>query len=351
MEAVSAAPLPDLQSFLPVWAEKLRSVKSAARDWEDAHDRRLREAVTRAEGVPGLGRLARTSRRPEVVRAWCEAVRETGDWKDALRAYEEATQLVSSPVWRGDFLDGAALAAERLGLQDRTERLEVAFRQAPSLVRMLRWLTSDEPGTEALRKRASSMLRDARPKSPSVRGVLHLVAADIPSAAAVLAKAPGLGWSDDGHPGHHLFRAFATLLGVAAAPAMQPLDEPDLLDQIDGAFGSEGSASKLSIPSFADVLRRSSVASALTPADRAAMRDAMRAAAITRVDGVLGDKRRRQYVHAAALVACCAELDQRNGSDRTHSPDWVATLRRRTSRFPAFQTALSTELARRVGRA
>lgn len=46
MEGVSATPLPDLQAFLPAWVEKLRSVKPAARDWEDAHDRRLREAVT-----------------------------------------------------------------------------------------------------------------------------------------------------------------------------------------------------------------------------------------------------------------------------------------------------------------
>lgn len=353
MEGVSGISLPDLQAFLPAWVEKLRSVKPAARDWEDAHDRRLREAVTRAEGIPGLARLARTSRRPEAARAWCEVVRETGDWKETLRAYEEAAQLVSSPAWRGDFLDGAALAAERLGLQDRTERLEVAFRQAPSLVRMLRWLTSDEPGTEALRKRASSMLADEPPKSAPLRGVLHLIAADLPAAAAVLTKAPGLGWSDPEHPGHQLFGAFATLLGVALVPALQPLDAPDPfdLDRRDGAIGGDSSEPRLSIPSFAEVLRRSSVASALTPGDRAAMRDAMRAAAIARVDGVLGDKRRRQYEQAAALVACCAELDQRNGSDRAHSPDWVTALQRRTSRFPAFQNALSTELAQRIGRA
>jgi hypothetical protein len=297
--------------------------------------------------------LARTSRQPEAARAWCEAMRETGDWKEALRAYEEAAQLVFSPVWRGDFLDGAALASERLGLQDRTERLEVAFRQAPSFLRMLRWLTSDEPSAEALRKRASSMLADEPPRSARLRGVLHLVAGDILSAAAVLTKAPGLGWSQPEHPGHHLFGAFATLLGVALAPALQPLDAPDPFDLDRGGAetGGDRSEPRLSIPSFAEVLQRSSVARALTPADRPEMRDAMRTAAIARVDGVLGDKRRRQYEHAAALVACCAELDQRNGSDRAHLPDWVTALQRRTSRFPAFQTALSTELARRVGRA
>jgi hypothetical protein len=206
---------------------------------------------------------------------------------------------------------------------------------------------------EALRKRASSMLADEPPKSALLRGVLHLVTADIGSAAAVLTKAPGLGWSDPGHPGHRLFGAFATLLGVTLSPALQTLDAPDPFDfdRSDADIGGDRSEPRLSIPSFAEVLQRSSVARALTPADRAAMRDAMRAAAIARVDGVLGDKRRRQYEHAAALVACCADLDKRNGSDRAHLPDWVIALQRRTSRFPAFQTALSTELARRVGRA
>jgi hypothetical protein len=352
MEGVSAIPLPDLEAFLPAWVEKLRSVKPAARDWEDAHDRRLREAVTRAEGVPGLARLARTSRRPEAARAWCEAVRETGDWKEALSAYEEAAKILSSPAWRGDFLDGAALAAERLGLQDRTERLEVAFRQAPSFVRMLRWLASDEPSAEALRKRASSMLADEPPRSARLRGVLHLVAGDILSTAAVLTNAPGLGWSQPEHPGHHLFGAFATLVGAPLAPALQPLDaaDPFDLDRIGDALGGDSSEPRLSIPSFAEVLRRSTVASALTPADRAAMREAMRAAAIARVDGVLGDKHRRQYEHAAALVACSAELDKKSGSDRA-LPDWVTALQRRTSRFPAFQTALRTELARGAGTA
>ena len=68
------------------------------------------------------------------------------------------------------------------------------------------------------------------------------------------------------------------------------------------------------------------------------------------VDGVLREKRRRRYEHAAALVACCAELDQRLGTDGAHPLDWVTALQRRTSRFPAFQTALSAELARHFGR-
>ena len=49
MERVATGSLPDLKAFLPAWVEKLRSVKPAASDWEDAHNRRLREAITRAE--------------------------------------------------------------------------------------------------------------------------------------------------------------------------------------------------------------------------------------------------------------------------------------------------------------
>jgi len=345
MERVATGSLPDLKAFLPAWVEKLRSVKPAVSDWEDAHNRRLREAITRAEGLPGLARLARTTRRPEVVRAWCAAVRETGDWKETLRAYEDAAQLVSSPVWHGDFLDGAALAAERLGRQDITERLEVAFRQAPSLVRLLRWLASGDPSPTALRRRASSLLRDGSLEPPMLRSILHLVTGDIPAAAEVLASAHGLGWSDQNHPGPHLFSAFATLLGATTNLALHAVDA---FHDFDEVFAADGAESKLSTPSLAEILRRASLDDTLTAADRTCMRDAMRSAAIARVDGVLGDKRRRRYEHAAVLVACCAELDQGVGSKSAHPLEWVTALQKRTSRFPAFQAALSAELARRL---
>lgn len=120
MEQVLAGPLPELEAFLPAWVRRLERVKTTAGDWESDHDRSLREAITRSEGIEGLERLARSSRRQAPMRAWCAAVVETGDWNRALRAYEDAAKLVTSAQWVGDFLDGAALAAQELGLADAT---------------------------------------------------------------------------------------------------------------------------------------------------------------------------------------------------------------------------------------
>jgi hypothetical protein len=356
MERVAGVPIPDLDKFLPGWVKTLESVKTPASDWESAHDRRLREAVTRSEGIGGLERLSRASRRPEVVRAWCAAVVDEGDWSRALRTYQEAAKLVPSPTWLGDFLDGAALAARQLGRQDATRRLEIAFRQAPSLLRLLRWLAANKPSAVALRKRASSMLKTRPTTASRLLGVLHVVAGDTAAAATLLSKAGGLGWSSEGHPGHVLFPVFAWLLlgapgnslrtpyvtGLHGDPA-DGLDEGPNLEE-EGLGHPEPHKPRLSTPSVVEILMRASIIDVLTDNDRAAMLKALRAAAIARVDGVLGEKRRRHYEHAAALVACCVDLDRGLGLDRAH-PDWVTALRQRTSRFPAFQVALRRALA------
>jgi hypothetical protein len=360
IERVAGTPVPDIEKFLPLWVKKLESVKTPVGDWESPHDRRLREAVTRSEGIDGLERLARSSRRPEVVRAWCAAVVEKGDWKRALRTYEEAAGLVSSPTWLGDFLDGAALAARELGRHDATKRLEVAFRQAPSLVRLLRWLIDDEPSAIALRKRASSILKDSPTKASRLLGVLHLVAGDAAAAAAVLSKATGLGWSSESHPGHVLFPALAWLLVGAPSDSLRAPYSTGLYDlsaaglgpgaelEEDGSAHPEPTKPGLSISSVVEILRRASVYDVLTANDRVAMLNALRAAAMARVDGVLGEKRRRHYEHAATLVACCVDLERASGPDRVHSPDWVTALRQRTTRFPAFQAALRRAFAERT---
>src|SRR5436190_15968914 len=44
--------------------------------------------------------------------------------------------------WRGELLDGAALAAQQLRRSDVVQRLEAAWVGAPSLVRLLRWLVA-----------------------------------------------------------------------------------------------------------------------------------------------------------------------------------------------------------------
>ena len=72
---------------------------------------------------------------------------------------------------------------------------------------------------------------------------------------------------------------------------------------------------------------------------------AMKAAAAARVAGVLGEKRRRHYEHAALLVACCAEVEG-TGPKAVERSEWVAGIRQSWSRFPAFQEELRAALAR-----
>lgn len=67
-----AGPIPELEQFLPAWIARLEQVAKPASEWESDADRWLREALSRRDGVAGLERLARTPKRPEVVRAWCD---------------------------------------------------------------------------------------------------------------------------------------------------------------------------------------------------------------------------------------------------------------------------------------
>jgi hypothetical protein len=75
------------------------------------------------------------------------------------------------------------------------------------------------------------------------------------------------------------------------------------------------------------------------------MRDALREATMARVKDVLRHKRRRYYEEAAQRVACCVELARAEG-EGGEAERWVATLRKETSRFSAFQAALQEALAR-----
>jgi len=295
--------------------------------------------------------LARSTKRPEAVRAWCGAVVAEGDWSQALRAYEDGARLVSSPLWRGDFLDGAALAAHVLGRKDLTKRLAAAWNGSPSLLRLLRYLGAADPTPAALARRAAAALKEGPKKSPRLQGLLHLASGDVASAATLLAKAPGLGWSRDEHAGALLFPAFSWLLGGAptgtvrgeiAAVLQHPLtSDLDLAlpFEVDAATGCD-----LPAPSVVSVLQLSSVADELTPKDRAVALTTLKRAATARVHGVLRKKRRGHYDHAATLVACCVELEAQSGK-ATPTSTWAEVLRERTSRYPAFQAALRRGLA------
>jgi hypothetical protein len=242
----------------------------------------------------------------------------------------------------GEFLDGAALAASKLGRKDAARKLEAAWVGAPSLARLLRWLVVDGANGAKIRKRAAATIDASPTRSKRLHAFLHVIVGDIPSAANALKSAPGLGWSSDDHPGHLLFAAFAWLLaegvpqGVSAGIVEVLKEAPRTL--LESSIAPEDPSTKLPTPTVMDVLERADVRSRVTAKDRAAAVDAMRSAASKRTDGVTGEKRRRHYDHAAMLVGCCVE------ADRQGSAAWLEALRARTSRFPAYQDALRAAL-------
>jgi len=108
MEGASAGALPELGLFLPRWAKHLERRRPSKDDWENDHERWLGEAVFRLDGVNGLARTARKTKRPRACLAWCEPLATRGDWAGALLAYDVSAALVGTSHWRGLLLDGAA---------------------------------------------------------------------------------------------------------------------------------------------------------------------------------------------------------------------------------------------------
>ena len=303
MEDVSAGTLPDLTVFLPLWAKRLGRRRPSKDEWDNSHERWLREAVLRSEGVDGLARLARRTKRPQACLAWCEAIVDSGRWSDALRAYDAAATLVGKSHWRGELLDGAALAAQQLGRSDVPRRLEAAWRGAPTLPRLLRWIASDGHTLATLRAKAKKALTRCPKTAGRQLGLLRVLVGDLPAAADVLAKAPGLGWSSEDHPGHLVFPLLAVLL-------------------------ANGTARKVS-----DTLL----------ADRDVAITAMRVAAERRVEGILGSARRRHYGHAALLVASCLAFAPKRRE--AEFSKWSAELRQQYLRRSAFRQELTRAFA------
>jgi hypothetical protein len=154
MEGVSAGALPDLGDFLQRWVKHLGRRRPSKNEWESDHERWLREAVFRLEGVKGLERLARKTKRPQTCLAWCEALVGRSDWAGALHAYDVCAMLVGKSHWRGELLDGGALAAQQLKQPDVAKRLAAAWHAAPTLTRLLRWLVTEDRSPTALRAKA-----------------------------------------------------------------------------------------------------------------------------------------------------------------------------------------------------
>jgi hypothetical protein len=342
MERAAVEPFPDLDGFLLRWRSLLEESagENASGEWLSDEDRQLREVVRRMDGTDGLAQIGRSTRGHEDLREWCRALVEARDWKAALSAFEEAAEIVrDGQLWRGEFLDGAALAAQELGRKDLPARLERAWREAPSLLRLRRWLGS--VGGKARVRRAASLALAACPRTDECqRSVLHAVLGNHESAAKCLAAAPGIGWSDSEHPGHVIFGLLHRILGgrAAAGPAGRALyfRRPDL-DEL-GELIAEPHEPRVRAPELREILAKAGVKGQIEGGPRAVVLAALRTATEKRIAGVIKQKRRRHYDHAACLVAMCDEL-------YPNSNTWVKHVRAKYSRYPALQRELDRRLA------
>jgi hypothetical protein len=349
MERVATELLPEFEAFLPRWLKHIEREASSESEWGRDRDHWLREAVMRLEGVKGLERIARKTKKPEALYTWCAALADGGEWAEALRAYAAAAELVGESDWRGDFLDGAVLAAQQLGRRDTAKRLEAAWIGAPSLARLVRWLGAGTPTAATLVMRAKKAIAHCSAKAGRQLGLLHIMTGDAHSAAKLLAGAAGLGWSSQDHPGHVLFPAFAGLLAEGMrvtlsaelfAGLQEALHDPLDIDWDDG----NGERPKLTTPSVAELILSVRPGASIEAEGRVAMLKAMQAAAALRVECILGNKRRRHYGHAAKLVACCLELAPVVGKQKMVW-EWVDEVRKKSWRFHAFQKELKSALA------
>jgi tetratricopeptide (TPR) repeat protein len=331
LERVAIEPLPDFDDFLSQWKVLVeeRVQKGGKSDWDSDEDRWLREVVHRTKGSAGLAEVARASKRADDLRAWCRALVEAGDWKRAMAAYDEAAELVSDKEHsRGDFLDGAALAAQELGRKDLPARLERAWREAPSMARLRRWLGSAR-SRKALLSRAAEALTDCPKQAHRQRALLHVLIADFTTAAKLLSSAKGLGWSSSSHPGHLLYPLFVSLLGGAELPPgpVPVFDDLSLLAELDEP--------RLATPEVATLVRLAEVRAPGDAATRAAIVKAMRTAAEKRIAGVTENKRRRHYGHAASLALACEQVDGSAAGTK-----WLDGICDDYRRYPALQHEL-----------
>jgi hypothetical protein len=252
-------------------------------------------------------RIARKTKRPQACLAWYEALADQGDWTAALKAGDAAARMVRQSHWRGELLDGAALAAQELGRSDLSKRLEAAWRAAPTTTRLLRWLAVDGDEHERIRSKAARSLARCPKTAMRQIGLLRVLVGDVTGAAAVLAKSPGLGGSNPDHPGHTLFPLLAMLLsnGTIGDALVTELEATGRDPLESFAVTDEEHKPKLRTPSIVVLIQSVRPSIARSDSDRDGVIDAMRIAAEKRTEGILDNSRRQHYGHAALLVASC----------------------------------------------
>ncbi len=339
LERAAVEPLPGFHDFLAQWRALIvpKPSNQRDRDWDTQEDRWLREVVQRLEGSDGLAKVARSTRRADDLRAWCKSLVDARQWKSALAAFEEAAELVADKERaRGEFLDGAALAAQTLGRKDLPARLEKAWRAGPTVLRLRRWLGSSS-SKAILGKRVAQALEGCPTQAARQRALLHVFESDFVPAATLLAAAPGLGWSNQEHPGHLLFPLFARLLGGMRGLPSAATDQLSLrdMDEVFESTTTDPDAPRLIAPEIEALLEQAGVEAISDSAAWATILTAMKKAAENRTAGVTEQKRRQYYGHAAELVALCVACDTAGETAR-----WAAALKANYNRFPALRSEL-----------
>lgn len=265
---------------------------------------------------------------------------EAGDWNAALAANEEAAEIVIEKVYsEGDFLDGAALAAQELSRKDLPERLELAWRKAPSLLRLRRWLgSSGRRGI--LKKRAAAAIEACPQKAHRQKAFLCILLGDFETAGKLLASAPGLGWSDREHPGHLLFPILFRLLGGDLKYFEHESRHPTMdIEELE-SLTADCDKPCLPNPSVDEIIALAGLDKSGADRERADLIKAMREAVRKRIEGLTERKRRSHYDHAAFLAAACVAADESGATS-----EWIAAIRSEYRRFPALQRELNRYLS------
>ncbi|MBN2526843.1 MAG: hypothetical protein JXR76_10660 [Deltaproteobacteria bacterium] len=349
MEAAAVNPLPDFEAFMTQWRLQLTAiVENGHSEWENSEERWLREVTLRMDGITGLGILAKKSRNPGDFDAWCLALKQNDDWAGALAAYRMAVRTVHCDKTRtlARFYDGAALAAKQLGDRDALRFLKNAWLAQPPLKRLRCWLGAADTSDERL-KIGKMALAKCPVDELAQRAFLLLQQSDVIGAARMVGSASGLGWSSFQHPGHSMVPLLCGVFenGEEVLRSLENVLESPSVDDFSGCTEIEGgceetiSKSVMPCPEPAALLQSvddlcKSYGNDVS-VQKAVLKE-LKKAARKRVQGIVGNQRRRHYGHAALLMTLCVRLD--DGSD---TRKWFDGLKQEYRCYPAFQCQLA----------
>jgi hypothetical protein len=178
-----------------------------------------------------------------------------------------------------------------------------------------------------LRERVAAALETCPKQAARQRALLHVLLDDVGAAAKLLASAPGIGWSNGEHPGHLVFPLFTSLLTKDVLDSSKARD----LDELSSLIHRD--EPRLVTPEIAGLIAMADVAVPDNGTARTGMVAAMRKAAEKRIEGVIENKRRRHYEHAAALALTCARIDPEE------STTWLANICRSTANTRRFSAS------------